>query len=1028
MKMLRLSVFVLLLGLWAGAAQAAVSYFAQPTTFNWISTATQTLIVPGISGATWSGGAACSAGTYDNATPDDDITWQVPLGFTFTFAGTPYTQVQIDANGRLQFNNSDCGFGGPFIQIPTTTGNTINTPPNSIIPYSLDFDPGNPSIYKGKPEPTLCALPNCGVFYGTGTTGGVRYFVVTWYNVPQSGDTNVPPLPFSVQAILYANGTFEFQYQNNTADPPLDSNKNLPAIGWEIDATSNYYNYPYTTITALNNTAILFSLATQSDLSITKTGPATVSPGATYQYSITAKNNGPTTIRGPGPYSVTVTDPLPAGVTYIGSGGTKWSCSYSAGAVTCSYLDDLKSGKTTPPITLTVQAPSVPGTITNTANVGALGNNDPVPNNNSSTVVTNAGTGGPPPSPGPFNAVDPGQPPVNGVIQTKIVRQRFPLDIYAIKNGKINKGYNGQVDVYLLDASNNSVPLDTTTACRSSWLPPLTRLAKVTLNNGYAQINVRYTNQALHDARIQIVATGGGGGGGGGGGNNGNPEGCSTDDFALRPAYFKNVSAYDKNWTTPGTNRTLNVTSANGTPIHKAGQLFTIQATAADNGNNAINGYAGSGYANPTGMVTKVLLPAGGATGTLASSGWYGRNSKTVETDSATYSEVGAFDLEIIDTSYASVDAGDGTPTCQLTVGLSCNPTPYGIYTGPFTGPQPYYAARPVPVGRFVPDHFAVSYNTPQFATACGAGQFTYLGQPFHYATRPVITVTAQNAQNGTTLNYTGSLWKITDATLAQAPYATQSQRYTLTGAPAGTTLDTGLLPPTSSDPAIVDNGNGIGTLTFSTGGASGGLAVTRGATPVAPFTADISLSLNVIDTDGVTALTNPAAFNNIAFNSGAQMDYGRIALQNAYGSELMDLAVPMTAQYYAGGNTGFITNSNDSCTAAVSLALGPPYSGNLGAGSTCVQDSGSPGASGAGCAAPGPAGEQFKEPPASGNFNLWLKATGAGNTGSVTATATVPAWLQFPWTGPTNQNPSATASFGLYKGAGPQIYLREVY
>ncbi|MDE2089995.1 MAG: hypothetical protein KGJ12_08245, partial [Gammaproteobacteria bacterium] len=388
----------------------------------------------------------------------------------------------------------------------------------------------------------------------------------------------------------------------------------------------------------------------------------------------------------------------------------------------------------------------------------------------------------------------------------------------------------------------------------------------------------------------------------------------------------------------------------------------------------------------------------------------------------------GAFDLEVIDTSYASVDAGDGTPTCQSVVGLSCANTGDGAYTGPFTGPQPYYAAPPVPVGRFVPDHFAVSYNTPQFATACGAGQFTYLGQPFHYATRPVITVTAQNAQNGTTLNYTGSLWKITDASLAQAPYATQSQRYTLTGAPAGTTLDTGLLPPTSSDPAVVDNGNGTGTFTFSTGGVNGGLAVTRATTPVAPFTADIGLSLNVIDADGVTALTNPATFNNIAFNSGAQMDYGRIALQNAYGSELMDLAVPMTAQYYAGGNTGFLTNGDDSCTAAASLALGAPYSGNLGAGSTCVQDSGSPGASGAGCAAPGPAGEQFKEPPASGDFNLWLKATGAGNTGSVTVTATVPTWLQFPWTGPANQNPSATASFGLYKGARPQIYLREVY
>ncbi len=246
-------------------AAATVSYAAAPTTFSWISTATQTLVVAGSSGGTWSGGAACSAGTYDNATPDDDITWQVPLGFTFNYAGTPYTQVQIDANGRLQFNNGACGFGGPFIQIPTTTGNTVNTPTTTIIPYILDFDPGNPTNFPG--ENTTCAPPGCGVFYGTETTsGGMQYFVVTWYNVPESGQGPCPGcLVFSVQAILYSNGTFAFQYQNNSSDPPTDSNGNLPAIGWVVNTTGNYYNYPYianinntNNITALNNTAILF--------------------------------------------------------------------------------------------------------------------------------------------------------------------------------------------------------------------------------------------------------------------------------------------------------------------------------------------------------------------------------------------------------------------------------------------------------------------------------------------------------------------------------------------------------------------------------------------------------------------------------------------------------------------------------------------------------------------------------------------------------------------------------------------------
>ena len=49
-------------------------------------------------------------------------------------------------------------------------------------------------------------------------------------------------------------------------------------------------------------------------------------------------------------------------------------------------------------------------------------------------------------------------------------------------------------------------------------------------------------------------------------------------------------------------------------------------------------------------------------------------------------------------------------------------------------------------VGRFFPDHFAVTRNSPTFNPACTAGSFTYVGQPFAYATAPVLTVTARNA------------------------------------------------------------------------------------------------------------------------------------------------------------------------------------------------------------------------------------------------------------------------------------------
>jgi MSHA biogenesis protein MshQ len=176
------------------------------------------------------------------------------------------------------------------------------------------------------------------------------------------------------------------------------------------------------------------------------------------------------------------------------------------------------------------------------------------------------------------------------------------------------------------------------------------------------------------------------------------------------------------------------------------------------------------------------------------------------------------------------------------------------------------------------------------------------------------------------------------------------------------------------------------------------------------------------LDTVNVVAGTN-----NHTKIGNTEIRYGRIALSNAHGSELLDLPVTMTAQYW---NGSWIRNMEDTSTSGVTLALTDvtPTDG-LVPSETCVFDSGNPGVSGIGCSTAGIAPKRFIEPPVGADFRLWLKAPGAGNWGALNLTATVPAWLRFNWKGAGDVNPSARVTFGVNAAKkSPIIYLRENY
>ena len=602
-----------------------------------------------------------------------------------------------------------------------------------------------------------------------------------------------------------------------------------------------------------------------------------------------------------------------------------------------------------------------------------------------------------------FNAVEPAANAVSGKIFTKIAGQNFALDIVALNaTPAIATGFTGAVTVEVVDntsgagvcANMNVIATFTnqTFTAGDAGRHPLS--APNTVANAWpnAKIRIKYPTTSP-----TIIA-------------------CSGDNFAIRPNSLS-VSITDADWQAAGIARTLNNSGATGGNVHKAGQPFTLGVTAY---NAAATPAITSNYnGSPAVQTIACTLPTPTCTnGTLTPGAWTAAGG-TVTSTTANYSEAGSFNLTLQDTAFASVDNADGTPaTCA------------GYYV----------CSAATSVGRFVPDHFVTTTsNVPKLKTfnntACAVRSFTYIGQPFGYVTAPQFLVTAQNASNATTVNYTSNLWKL--ATLAGAQDCTTSpdictlisgnvtQTFTYVTVPVATP-NWDSTQVVIGSPTIVAGANGTGTVTSA---STDLLAFKRSiATPQALFTASITLTDSVKDTGeaGNCGVANcdittptPAAFNPLAFDSGNEFRYGRLRLGNAHGSELLKLPIPIQTQYW--NVTSFEKNTADNCTGltAANITLGN-YQGGI---SLANMDT--------------PTGSHISLGGAFvaglGNLVLTKPSPTPTSKGSVDVavnlTAESKTYLQGAWTGATyTQNPLARATFGVYKGVDKFIYLREQY
>ena len=585
-------------------------------------------------------------------------------------------------------------------------------------------------------------------------------------------------------------------------------------------------------------------------------------------------------------------------------------------------------------------------------------------------------------TPSEFNCVEVGSLP-GGNLYTKLANTAFNLDVVAVKaDGTIETGYVNSADkklsVELVEGSGN-------TACenRATLGSALNQTLTFSASNmGRKSITLAPLNYAYPNVRCRLTDA------------NQSPSivRCSSDSFAIRPREL-----------TLSTTATADVSgqSASATPAIKTHAAFQITATSDS------LGYKGA----PKLDASKMTAHSGAAQIGLLSGSFSNADPGTgiATGNNFNYSEVGYFALSpqaVYDDNFASIDSTNG----------DCSPDFSNQSVNGKIGCKFGNLAQTSYFGRFIPDHlFTEVLSDGVFAHSCSI--FSYTGQTLRYANanHPMLDVYAYNAASpaAITKNYQGKFARLQAAQfnwLVPTTDAVQKGKDNIH-----------LLNVTSimATPSLRDNGNG--NLTLILGDDQFSYQRENNAM-IAPFNNNLAITVDrVTDSDGVTASTLPMALQP----HGENIRYGRVSLTNAFGSELLDLKMPMAAEYFDGKN--FITNLDDHCSVATVTLTDAAVGDPLTVTDSCIWDSGNLSGNHK-CAGISPTGKNYLAGTGLilGDFNLNLKSP--NKTGSLNVTATVSDWLKFNWQGSGDTNPSATATFGVYKGNNQVIYFREVY
>ncbi len=447
----------------------------------------------------------------------------------------------------------------------------------------------------------------------------------------------------------------------------------------------------------------------------------------------------------------------------------------------------------------------------------------------------------------------------------------------------------------------------------------------------------------------------------------------------------------------------INGASASATTVHKAGESFDLVFTAY----NSLGTTSANTTLNyqPSQLQLKLtrLKPsiAGSVDGNLAYATNQSISSQLTAsfTDSnistfnngvysfaeASFSEVGVINLDIQDLNYGS--------------------------------PGLVVAADDLTIGRFTPDHFVQTVKTAgSLTSSCNSAltTFAYTGQrnendltlgTITYGTNPVLTIVAKNADDIITQNYyqdsEGSVDDFMKLTASEINITAPTTDASNTG------VNSSLLPITSvMSTGTLSQTSDRGVLEYQFSDNDHFYYQRSSNAIVAPFLSDIDFNIANITSatdQNITATT----LNDVTTTSGISIRFGRLFIENSFGPETANLTQPFKTQYWDGSQ--FVVNNDDNCSAfdsskmsLTNISLDPALTG-------LSVDNGSV---------------------VSGSTNrLILQAPGEGNTGAVQVDYVSFDWLKYNWSGTASvtENPSAIATFGVFRGNDRIINWREV-